>query len=169
MRKAPLAVGRDASRDRIDSHRMKRPTAIYGSRNLICQRKNSITPFSQRSKNAAMSSSKTCRPRTRSQKWQPRAGMNFHTDNGNNSLRPPTSERRHAQLNFWFYLEDVDAEQAPTLFVAKTDGRDERKRRPLSSPPAITIYPRNVSNHRRTLSRLERTRRIRAFRHAMIF
>ena len=54
-----------------------------------------------------------------------RKGGAFHIDNGNNSLLPPTeSDHRHSQLNFWFCLEDVDADQAPTLFVADEEGQD---------------------------------------------
>jgi len=74
-------------------------------------------------------------------------GMDFHMDNGNNSLLPPTSERRHAQLNFWFYLEDVDAEQAPTLFVAKTDGRDEKKAQAFVAPAGSVAIFDNYSWH----------------------
>ena len=52
-------------------------------------------------------------------------GDTAHIDNGNNSLLPPTLEdRRHSQLNFWFYLEDVDEDQAPTRFLATAEGQD---------------------------------------------
>lgn len=38
-----------------------------------------------------------------------------HIDNGNNSLLPPTMDRRHSQIIFWFILEDTAADQAPTI------------------------------------------------------
>jgi ectoine hydroxylase-related dioxygenase (phytanoyl-CoA dioxygenase family) len=62
-------------------------------------------------------------------------GGAFHIDNSNNSLLPPTeSDRRHSQLNFWFCLEDVDEDQAPTLFVA--DG-EERCQDPVRSEAMV--------------------------------
>jgi len=50
---------------------------------------------------------------------------NPHVDNGNNSLLPPSQlDRHHGQLNFWFYLEDVDEDQAPTHLLKTSDGQD---------------------------------------------
>jgi ectoine hydroxylase-related dioxygenase (phytanoyl-CoA dioxygenase family) len=43
------------------------------------------------------------------------AQVGAHMDNGNNSLLPPTLDRRHSQIIFWFNLEDVEADQAPTV------------------------------------------------------
>ena len=51
-------------------------------------------------------------------------GDRAHIDNGNNSLLPPTLEDRgHSQIIFWFYLEDVGEDQAPTRFLATPTGR----------------------------------------------
>lgn len=51
-----------------------------------------------------------------------------HIDNGNNSLLPPTdSDRAHSQIIFWFYLEDVGLDQAPTRFIKNRDGSDLSK------------------------------------------
>ena len=48
-----------------------------------------------------------------------------HIDNGNNSLLPATeSDRRHAQIVFWVFPEDVDEDQAPLRIIATADGRD---------------------------------------------
>ena len=76
-----------------------------------------------------------------------RGGMDFHLDNGNNSLLPPTSERRHAQLNFWFYLEDVEADQAPTLFVANEYERDPAKAEAFVAPAGSVAIFDNYSWH----------------------
>jgi len=54
--------------------------------------------------------------------------MTAHIDNGNNSLLPATdADRRHSQLNFWFYLEDVDEDQAPTRMLDTADEDDLSK------------------------------------------
>ncbi len=76
-----------------------------------------------------------------------RGGMEFHLDNGNNSLLPPTSERRHAQLNFWFYLEDVEADQAPTLFVANEHNRDPAQAEAFVAPAGSVAIFHNYSWH----------------------
>lgn len=76
-----------------------------------------------------------------------RGGMEFHLDNGNNSLLPPTSERRHAQLNFWFYLEDVEADQAPTLFVANEQKRDSAAAEAFVAPAGSVAIFDNYSWH----------------------
>ena len=48
-----------------------------------------------------------------------------HIDNGNNSLLPPTlSDRRHAQIVFWVFPEDVDEDQAPLRPIATADGQN---------------------------------------------
>ena len=43
------------------------------------------------------------------------AAQGAHIDNGNNSLLPPTMDRRHSQIIFWFILEDTDVDQGPTV------------------------------------------------------
>ena len=43
-----------------------------------------------------------------------------HIDNGNNSLLPPTLDRRHSQIIFWFILEDTEVDQAPTIMWPTT-------------------------------------------------
>ena len=48
-----------------------------------------------------------------------------HVDNGNNSLLPPSqSDLHHSQLNFWFYLEDVDEDDRDDE-IERGHGRDE--------------------------------------------
>ncbi|NKB65932.1 MAG: hypothetical protein GKR89_02615 [Candidatus Latescibacteria bacterium] len=62
-------------------------------------------------------------------------GERAHIDNGNNSLLPAThTDRRHSQLIFWFYLEDVDEDQAPTRFLATADGQDTSRAVPMVAP-----------------------------------
>ena len=50
----------------------------------------------------------------------PEAQKGAHIDNGNNSLLPPTLDRRHSQMIFWFILEDTDVDQAPTIMWPTT-------------------------------------------------
>lgn len=51
-----------------------------------------------------------------------------HIDNGNNSLLPPTpDDRAHSQIVFWFYLDDVGSDQAPTRFIPNHCGNDLSK------------------------------------------
>ncbi len=79
-----------------------------------------------------------------------RKGGPFHIDNGNNSLLPPTeSDRRHSQLNFWFCLEDVEEDQAPTLFVADGDGQhqDADRAEPMVAPGGSVAIFHNYSWH----------------------
>ena len=79
-----------------------------------------------------------------------RKGGPFHIDNGNNSLLPPTeSDRRHSQLNFWFCLEDVAEDQAPTLFVADGDGQhqDAARAEPMVAPGGSVAIFHNYSWH----------------------
>ena len=79
-----------------------------------------------------------------------RKGGPFHIDNGNNSLLPPTeSDRRHSQLNFWFCLEDVEEDQAPTLFVADGDGQhqDAARAEPMVAPGGSVAIFHNYSWH----------------------
>ena len=74
----------------------------------------------------------------------------FHIDNGNNSLLPPTaSDHNHSQLNFWFCLEDVDEDQAPTLFVDEDDGqhRDPAKAEAMAAPGGSVAIFHNYSWH----------------------
>jgi hypothetical protein len=71
-----------------------------------------------------------------------------HIDNGNNSLLPPTdSDRTHSQLNFWFYLEDVAADQAPTRFVADLDGHDISKAEAMVAPAGSVGIFHNYTWH----------------------
>lgn len=65
-----------------------------------------------------------------------------HVDNGNNSLLPPSqSNRHHSQLNFWFYLEDVDEDQAPTHLVKTSDGQDlSRAEKFVASGGSVAIF-----------------------------
>lgn len=72
-----------------------------------------------------------------------RKGGPFHMDNGNNTLLPPTeSDRHHSQLNFWFCLEDVGVDQAPTLFVAAENGhhQDTALAEPMVAPGGSVAY-----------------------------
>ena len=215
MRKAPLAVGRDASRDRFDPHRVKRRTDLRGSRNFkkmekklseavfaqVCQRGYAIVerllppeqvgemaaaarrllppwdqirthppedrltnyffPYPEPSLNRAIVHREAIAFAqrflgTRSIHYRPgllmctypgRGGMEFHMDNGNNSLLPPTSERRHAQLNFWFYLEDVAEDQAPTLFVADEHARDQQHAEAFVAPAGSVAIFHNYTWH----------------------
>ena len=51
-----------------------------------------------------------------------------HMDNGNNSLLPPTlSDRRHAQIVFWVFPEDVDEDQAALRLIATAASDDLSK------------------------------------------
>jgi hypothetical protein len=43
----------------------------------------------------------------------------FHIDNGNNSLVPPTHDRRLGQISCWYFPEAVDESMAPMLVVPK--------------------------------------------------
>lgn len=71
-----------------------------------------------------------------------------HIDNGNNSLLPPTAtDRTHAQLNFWFYLEDVAADQAPTLFIANDDEQDLSKAEAMVAPAGSVCIFHNYTQH----------------------
>ena len=71
-----------------------------------------------------------------------------HIDNGNNSLLPPTaSDHTHAQLNFWFYLEDVAADQAPTLFIANDDDQDPGKAEAMVAPAGSVCVFHNYTQH----------------------
>ena len=65
-----------------------------------------------------------------------------HVDNGNNSLLPPSqSDLHHSQLNFWFYLEDVDEDQAPTHLVKTSDGQDlSRAEKFVASGGSVAIF-----------------------------
>ena len=71
-----------------------------------------------------------------------------HIDNGNNSLLPPTAtDHTHSQLNFWFYLEDVDADQAPTLFIANNDNLDLSKAEAMVAPAGSVCIFHNYTQH----------------------
>ena len=65
-----------------------------------------------------------------------------HVDNGNNSLLPPSqSDLHHSQLNFWFYLEDVDEDQAPTHLVKTSGGQDlSRAEKFVASGGSVAIF-----------------------------
>ena len=74
----------------------------------------------------------------------------LHLDNGNNSLLPPTtSDRRHSQLNFWFCLEDVAEDQAPTLFIPDADGQhhDASRAEAMVAPGGSVAIFHNYSWH----------------------
>ncbi len=78
-------------------------------------------------------------------------GDQAHIDNGNNSLLPPTPEdRRHSQLIFWFYLEDVDEDQAPTRFLATADGQDMSRAVPMVAPGGSVGIFHNYTWHAAT-------------------
>ena len=76
-----------------------------------------------------------------------RQGMGMHQDNGNNSLLPPGNDLRHAQLNFWFCLEDVDADQGPTLFAADGDGPGGDRVEPMVAPGGSLAVFHNYTWH----------------------
>lgn len=74
-----------------------------------------------------------------------------HIDNGNNSLLPPTlSDRRHAQIMFWIFPEDVDEDQAPLRLIATADGQDlskaERAAVPGGSVAIFHTYTWHAAN-----------------------
>ena len=78
-------------------------------------------------------------------------GDRAHIDNGNNSLLPPTLEDRgHSQIIFWFYLEDVDEDQAPTRFLATADGQDMRRAVPMVAPGGSVGIFHNYTWHAAT-------------------
>ena len=52
----------------------------------------------------------------------------LHIDNGNNSLLPPTSDRRYGQISTWYFPEAVDENQAPMQIVPKPYGQDLSQR-----------------------------------------
>lgn len=71
-----------------------------------------------------------------------------HIDNGNNSLLPPSEkDLSYSQLIFWFYLEDVDADQAPTLMVKNSDGHDLSKAEPFAGPGGSVVIFHNWTWH----------------------
>lgn len=71
-----------------------------------------------------------------------------HIDNGNNSLLPPTAtDHPHSQLNFWFYLEDVAADQAPTRFVANGANNDIETAEPMIAPAGSVCIFHNYTQH----------------------
>ncbi len=71
-----------------------------------------------------------------------------HIDNGNNSLLPPsTSDRRYGQINFWFYLEDVDEDQAPTQLIATADGQDMARAVDMVGPAGTLAVFHNYTWH----------------------
>ncbi|HHZ90832.1 TPA: hypothetical protein EYN65_09975 [Candidatus Poribacteria bacterium] len=71
-----------------------------------------------------------------------------HMDNGNNSLLPPSqSNRHHGQLNFWFYLEDVDEDQAPTHLVKTSDGQDLSRAEKFVAPGGSVAIFTNYNWH----------------------
>ena len=74
---------------------------------------------------------RSCMARYPGFKWK---SPNAHLDNGNNSLLPPTEDRRHAQLWFWIHPEPVEEGQAPLRLVAHEDGGDINKAEPLICP-----------------------------------
>ena len=72
-----------------------------------------------------------------------------HVDNGNNSLLPPSqSDLHHSQLNFWFYLEDVDEDQAPTHLVKTSDGQDLSRAEKFVAPGgSVAIFTNYVGQN----------------------
>jgi len=63
---------------------------------------------------------------------------NLHIDNGNNSLLPPTTDRRYGQISSWYFPEAVSEDQAPMLIIPKPYGKDLTKQI-LLTVPAGTI------------------------------
>jgi hypothetical protein len=70
-----------------------------------------------------------------------------HIDNGNNSLLPPTSDRAHSQIVFWFYLDDVGPDQAPTRFIKNADGDDLSKSDSFVAPGGSVAIFHNYTWH----------------------
>ena len=71
-----------------------------------------------------------------------------HIDNGNNSLLPPTeSDRAHSQIVFWFYLEDVGQDQAPTRFIRNSDGSNLANSEPFAAPGGSVAIFHNYTWH----------------------
>ena len=64
---------------------------------------------------------------------------------------PPTLEDRgHSQIIFWFYLEDVDEDQAPTRFLATADGQDTSRAVPMVAPGGSVAIFHNYTWHAAT-------------------
>ena len=71
-----------------------------------------------------------------------------HIDNGNNSLLPPSkSARHHSQLNFWFYPEDVEDDQAPTYLLKTSDGQDMSRAEKFVAPGGSVAIFTNYNWH----------------------
>ena len=70
-----------------------------------------------------------------------------HIDNGNNSLLPPTSDRRHAQIVFWLFPEAVDHDQAPLRLIATADGQDLDKAEVAAVPAGTAAIFHTYSWH----------------------
>lgn len=68
----------------------------------------------------------------------------FHVDNGNNSLVPPTHDRRLGQISSWYFPEAVDETQAPMLVVPKHKAPAESSVQPDKSDAIALCVPANT-------------------------
>ena len=68
----------------------------------------------------------------------------FHVDNGNNSLVPPTHDRRLGQISSWYFPEEVDETQAPMLVVPKHRVPVDSKVQPDKSDAIALCVPANT-------------------------
>lgn len=68
----------------------------------------------------------------------------FHVDNGNNSLVPPTHDRRLGQISSWYFPEAVDETQAPMLVVPKHKMPADSKVQPDKSDAIALCVPANT-------------------------
>ena len=71
----------------------------------------------------------------------------FHIDNGNNSLVPPTHDRRLGQISTWYFPDAVDESQAPMLVVPKGHGNDRSKAIALTVPAGTLMIFNTVLWH----------------------
>jgi hypothetical protein len=68
----------------------------------------------------------------------------FHVDNGNNSLVPPTHDRRLGQISSWYVPEAVDESQAPMLVVPKHKAPADSSVQPDKSDAIALCVPANT-------------------------
>ncbi len=68
----------------------------------------------------------------------------FHVDNGNNSLVPPTHDRRLGQISSWYFPEAVDETQAPMLVVPKHKAPASSSVQPNKSDAIALCVPANT-------------------------
>eukprot|EP01052_Picozoa_sp_SAG31_P044297 SAG31_NODE_7671_length_1622_cov_1.094550_2_plen_249_part_00 len=68
----------------------------------------------------------------------------FHVDNGNNSLIPPTHDRRNGQISSWYFPDAVDETQAPMLIVPKAIAAGTASAQPDRASAIALTVPANT-------------------------